>query len=175
MLPFPRNISPVPIFYIFLRYWFMIVIRALMFLMPETVPSVCSLNTDSDFTLEGFNNDLRHTFSYFWFSEFEHLKIKASKSLFRQSKKRIQTGFLNTPPLLSAIGRLNRQPRPQTHAIGWATVAMLGWPECLKKMENCFWKRHRDKVFSLFMWNKSGFFFIAVSTNKAGIGESALT
>lgn len=101
MLPFPRNISPVPIFYIFLRYWFMIVIRALMFLMPETVPSVCSLNTDSDFTLEGFNNDLRAAYIFiplvFWIWAFEIKSFKAFIPTVKNAE-RIQTGFLNTPP-----------------------------------------------------------------------------
>lgn len=103
MLPFPWNISPVPIFYIFLRYWFMIVISALMFLMPKTVPSVCSLNTDRDFTLEGFNNDLRHTFSYlFCFSERVPLKLNAFQRVYfhrQRNAERFQTGFLNASPV----------------------------------------------------------------------------
>lgn len=78
-----------------------------MFLMPETIPSVCSLNTDSDFTSEGFNNDLRHTFSFlFCFSgDFMALKLKAFQRDYLvcdKNTERIQTGFLNTP--LSAIG-----------------------------------------------------------------------
>lgn len=78
-----------------------------MFLMPETFPSACSLNTDSDFTSVGFNNDLRHTFSsIFCFSgNFGPLKLKAFHRDYLVSDKnteRIQTSFLHTPS--SAIG-----------------------------------------------------------------------
>ncbi len=82
-----------------------------MFLMPEPFPSVCSLNTDSDFTSKEFNNDLRHTFSsIFNFSgDFGPLKLKAFQRDYLvcdKNTERIQTGFLNTPS--SAIGWLNR-------------------------------------------------------------------
>lgn len=46
--------------------------------------------------------------------------------------KRIMTAFKQAswalPP--SAIGWTNWQPHPQTHSIGWISVAMWGWLKC---------------------------------------------
>lgn len=146
MLPFPWNTSPVPIFYIFLRYWFMIVIRALMFPMPKTVSSVCSLNTDSDFTLEGFNNDLRHTFSdLFCFSELVPLKLKAFQRVYFQRHRNavhMQTGFLNTSPVCH-----------------WLTKQTAPAPRLTPLVKPCWagQKKPQRQCSHFIMGNKSGF------------------